>query len=268
MHRYSRSALSDHALMQSLEARAAGQCTSTAELLADMAEVDIRGLHVAAGYPSMYLYCVDHLHMSEDEAFMRIRAARTGHQFPAIFAAVADGRLHLSAVVMLSPRLTVENAGELISAASHQTKAQIASLLAQRFPQPDVPTMIEAMAAPAPAVPTLAAPAISGNQLVPEPVDSHHLPASVAPPPSAPPPRVKPLAPERFALQVTIDQGTHDLLRQAQALLGHQVPAGDVARVLHRALELLVHQLAAAAKAPARARMEDRAPSRGIAAAP
>ena len=46
------------------------------------------------------------------------------------------------------------------------------------------------------------------------------------PDPVAPPPppltRVKPLAPERFALQVTIGQATHEKLERAQALLRHR----------------------------------------------
>jgi hypothetical protein len=51
------------------------------------------------------------------------------------------------------------------------------------------------------------------------------------------------LSPERFGLQVTIGQETHDKLRYAQALLGHAVPTGDLAEVLDRALDALVTQL-------------------------
>jgi 5-methylcytosine-specific restriction endonuclease McrA len=69
--------------------------------------------------------------------------------------------------------------------------------------------------------------------------------APVAPEPvQVPPrPRVAPLSAGRYALQCTIDQPTHDLLRRAQALLGHAVPSGDVGQVLGRALELLVTRL-------------------------
>src|SRR5438093_92811 len=52
--------------------------------------------------------------------------------------------------------------------------------------------------------------------------------------------RLTPLAPQRFALQVTIDQETHETLRLAQELIDH--PA-DVAEVIKRALKLLVTQL-------------------------
>jgi hypothetical protein len=54
---------------------------------------------------------------------------------------------------------------------------------------------------------------------------------------------VTPLAPERFALQVTIGRETHDKLRRAQELLSHTVPSGDVAEVLDRALGALIHEL-------------------------
>jgi len=52
-----------------------------------------------------------------------------------------------------------------------------------------------------------------------------------------------PIALQRFALHLTIDQRTHDKLRYAQELLSHQVPSGDVAAVLDRALEALIRQL-------------------------
>jgi len=55
--------------------------------------------------------------------------------------------------------------------------------------------------------------------------------------------RLAPLAPERFALQTTVDQETHDLLRYAQALLGHAVPSGDLATVIKRSALALVREL-------------------------
>ena len=51
------------------------------------------------------------------------------------------------------------------------------------------------------------------------------------------------MASQRFALQVTVGQRTHDKLRYAQALLGHQIPSGDLAEVLDRALDALIGQL-------------------------
>jgi hypothetical protein len=55
--------------------------------------------------------------------------------------------------------------------------------------------------------------------------------------------RLSPVARERYALQLTIAQSTHDKLRYAQALLSHQVPNGDLSQVLDRALDALICKL-------------------------
>jgi len=67
--------------------------------------------------------------------------------------------------------------------------------------------------------------------------------AQHAPTPVGDRPRVTPLAPQRFGVQFTMDQETHDLLGYAQELLGHQIAPGDVAVVFKRALQALVPQL-------------------------
>jgi 5-methylcytosine-specific restriction endonuclease McrA len=54
---------------------------------------------------------------------------------------------------------------------------------------------------------------------------------------------VIPIAPERYAIQVTVPKVTHDRLRRAQELLRHRIPDGNVADILDRALELLVRDL-------------------------
>jgi hypothetical protein len=99
---YSLSHLSDHTLLRNLATLIARDRTTTAELLAHLAEVDERKLYLPAAYPSMYAYCVGELRLSEDAAFKRIQAARVARQFPAIFAAVADGRLHRTGVLQLA----------------------------------------------------------------------------------------------------------------------------------------------------------------------
>ena len=143
MTTYSLSHLSDGTLLQSFAAHLASHRTSTATLIAYLAEVDARKLYRPAGYPSMSAYCVGEFGMSEDEAYKRIGAARVAREFPAIFPALADGRLNLSGVVRLKPHLTSGNADELLERATHQSKAAIAKLIAERFPQPDAPTLVQ-----------------------------------------------------------------------------------------------------------------------------
>jgi hypothetical protein len=249
MTSYTFSDLSDHALLRQLADSVSQDRTTTARMLAQIAEVDERRLYLPAGYSSMFLYCLHELHMSEDVAYKRIRAGRTARQFPAVFAALADGRLHLAAVVLLTPHLTRAGADELLAAAERKTKAEIELLLAQRFPQPDVPTLLQAIAPAAANEEAGPQPTeTSAVQLAPGPVvpsvepksPVHRVPLAQ---PSSPRAKPVPLSPGRFALQVTVDQETYDRLRYAQALLGHALPSGDVPTVLKRALEALIEKL-------------------------
>src|ERR1043166_8516458 len=140
MNFYSLSHVSNAALLRDLATSVKQDRATTATMLAQIAEVDERQLYRAAAYESMYLYCLHELHMSEDVAYMRIRAARAARKFPAIFPAVADGRLHLTAVVLLAPHLTTGTADALLAEASHKPKPKSGLLLARHFPKPDLPT--------------------------------------------------------------------------------------------------------------------------------
>ncbi len=247
---YSLTHLSDPVLLHALTQLVAQDRVTTAAMLAHLAEVDARKLYRPAAYPSMFAWCVGELGLSEDAAAKRIRAARIARQFPAVFSMLADGRLHLSTLVLLAPHLTPESADELLAAAANQPRAGLEQLLAERFPRPDLPTLVQAITNDEPApgrVAELSCEPAPGRveelscELAPGPVQedvNQHAPGRVDQRA-----RVTPLAPGRFALQATIDQTTHDKLRYAQALLGHSVPSGDLAQVLDRALDALVAKL-------------------------
>src|SRR6185503_7225845 len=74
----------------------------TAQMLVCIAEADEQRLYAVDGYSSMYAWCVAELNLSEDAACDRMDAAKLGRRFPALLRAVADGRLHLTAVLMLA----------------------------------------------------------------------------------------------------------------------------------------------------------------------
>jgi 5-methylcytosine-specific restriction endonuclease McrA len=241
MKSYELSHLSDPVLLRDLAAAVARSSTATADVLAHIAEVDARKLYLPAAYPSMYAYCVGELRLSEDAAFKRIKAARAARRFPEIFKAVAEGRLHLSAVVLLAPHLTEDTADELLAAATHRSKSDIEQLLAERFPQPDMLAWVAAIPTPTDTR--------SAEQQAPGPVEDRLAPGRVgadlqqAPGPVGDRPRVKPLAPQRFAVQFTMSQVGRDKLRYAQELLGHRVHSGDIAAVFEQALDALVERL-------------------------
>src|SRR5260221_5025578 len=252
MNSYSLSHLSDHALLRDLATSVNQDRATTATMLAQIAEVDERKLYRPAAYESMYAYCVGELRMSDETAFRRIRVARTAREFPTIFPALADGRLNLTAALLLAPYLVRENAYELLAAAMHRTKAEIELLLAEWFPKPDLPTLVQAIA-PAVSADEAASPVVPSGEsnppnlmgpLAPEPV----VPTTErdAPPPMEPLPlrsRVAPLSADRFGVQLTFSRVAHEKLRYAQALLGHAVPSGDIAEVFERGLDAVIEKL-------------------------
>src|SRR5260221_13549188 len=118
----------------------------------------------------MSVYGVQELHMSEETTFGRIGVARTARQSRAIFSLLAEGQLNLTAVLLLTPHLSPKTADEPLAVAAHKTKPEIELLLAQRFPRPDVPTLVQPIAAPnASGAPTLGplGPSSEANLLAP-----------------------------------------------------------------------------------------------------
>jgi hypothetical protein len=168
------------------------------------------------------VYCTRVLHLSEDAALKRLRAARVARRHPQIFDAIAGGRLHLAGAVMLAPHVTDDNVDQLLAEAAHRTKSEIEVLVARLAPRPDLPTSI-----------TPIDPAERAS-------DAAELAPAPGPPPAPPATRMTPLSPERFALRVTISQETRDKLERAQALLRHRHPDGDLGAVIGRALDALL----------------------------
>ena len=243
--------LSDDALLHGFATLVAQDRRTTAALLAHIAEIDARHLYLRAGFESMRAYCMREIHLSEDAAITRITVARLARQLPALFLAIADGRLHLTAVRLLAPRLNAANVAEWIAAAANRSLGEIGVLLAHRYPQAESLRLDDGIA---PQV-VVVQPAGANSHVLkrasgtPQQMLDESLPAGATPVPVAVEvaPRVRtriaPLSPERYTLQVTLPGGTHDKLRRVQALLGHAVPSGDVAQVLDRALDALLLQL-------------------------
>jgi hypothetical protein len=232
MNSFSLSHLADGTLTRDLHALIARDRSTTAQLLAHLAEFDERRLYLPAGFPSMYVYCVEELRLSEDAAYKRIQAARAGRRFPALFIAVAEGQLNLTGVGLLAPHLTLENVAEMLEAARGRKKAEIEEWLARRFPRSESLPMLEVLPSASPRPGSQLAPAQVGDGLGPE--------KAVI---GAPQPRLSPVAPDRFMLQVSIGRETREKLEHAQALLSHQIPTGEIAEVFDRALDALIMRL-------------------------
>ena len=137
MRDYSLAHLSDERLLRDLAELMKRERAATVDVLVHIAEVDARKLFAVAGYASMHAYCVGELRLSEDAAFKRIRAARAGRRFQVLFAALAEGRIHLAGAYLLASHLTDENVHELLALATHRRRSEVEELVMARFPGPE-----------------------------------------------------------------------------------------------------------------------------------
>jgi hypothetical protein len=248
--------LSDAELVAEVKRFALCERKATVSLVAHLAELDARRLHLAAGFPSLFAYCRAVLALSEHEAYLRIEAARTARRFPAVLRLLAEGAANLTTIKLLAPVLTPENHAERLAAASRLSKREVEELVARWCPRPDVPFAARKVHEPTPSVPVRAAPgaasdvaaaepAILGPLQGPDPVTSPLIPpVPIAASSGQRRKPVTPLSEDRYEVRFTATATTLDKLRLAQDLLRHAVPDGDMARIVDRALTALLVDLA------------------------
>jgi hypothetical protein len=110
----------------------------TAEIIAHLAELETRDVHLRQGCPSLYVYCRDVLGLSEWEAYNRIEVGRAARRFPEILDLLGSGAVSLTAVRLLAPHLTADNHREILESARGKTKSEIEKMVARLSPRPDV----------------------------------------------------------------------------------------------------------------------------------
>jgi hypothetical protein len=249
--------LSDDELLRSLDALVSHSRRIEVDLVAHIGEVERRRLYAREACPSMFAYCRERLHLSEAEAYMRIRVARAARRHPPLLDMLRDGRLHLSAIVRLLPVLTHENRDALLARATFCSKRQILEIVAELSPRPDVPARMLRL-------PQQRQPDRAGVQ----PADEL-CPDTVAATPTPTPTRlelsisagacpgaafvssptrrtvVEPLSPGRYQVQFTASAELHDKLERLRGLMRSQFPDGDLAAVIDHAVSETLARLEA-----------------------
>jgi hypothetical protein len=247
---------------------------STARLVAHLAEVMERRLHLKQAYPTMTAYCRDKLGMREDDAGRRIVAARVARRFPRIYVLLEKGELSLSVICKLKHYITETNHEQLIEGVRALSYRKAEGWLAGRFPRVDVRSSVRKLpavkAAPAPCAALPGAeevgpsspnagqaglPAMilqTDSNVPPRPAhdEAPPNPATETPavPPSPPPRRAdsglcEPLSAARYRFQFSAGSELKAKLELARDLMSHANPSGDFAPIVERALDLLIAQL-------------------------
>ena len=211
-------ALSNDALWQSTLTANAARRRAIARLLAHLALIEERRLHLVHGYSSLYDLCVRWLGMSEGQAHRSVSGAHAAKCFPLALEMIADGRLHLTGLSLIAKRLTPENHAQLLEDVAGKTKAEILIVLARWFPKPDVPDRVEP---------------VSGGS---HPSEQGSLGLD-----GAPRSRVEPLSEGRFLVHFSGSAELKGKLEHAQNLMSHVSRKLEV--VFERALDALIREL-------------------------
>ena len=247
-----------------------------ADLVAHIGEVEERRLYAREASPSMFVYCTERLHLSEAEAYRRITVARAARKHEVLLAMLRDGRLHLTGIAMLAPLLTRDNRDAVLARATHRSKREIEELVAELSPRPDAPSVMRKLpeakrAGGAPG----SAPAGSAarDSLRKESFRLSNsfrtefyalrcreaVPTRLAPPSRRHGPAVvEPLSPARYKVQFTASADLRDKLERLSALMRSEVPDGDLAAIIERAVTEKLERL------EARRYAQTRAPRKGL----
>jgi len=242
-------ALSDHDLLVRIDALAGTERETTAELVAHLAALELRpSLYAAQGYGSLFAYCTYALRLSEDAACNRIDAARVCRRFPVVLDLLMSGSISLTSVRLLKPHLTEGNHQSVLARATHKGRKEIEALVAELAPRPDVTASVRKLPMPKPTGPSSTAsdlPLLGATPSLPSSPAPSMTPTTTAPSsaPSTSRPIVRASAPERYRVQFTIDEDTHDKLRRVQALLRREIPNGDPGLIFGQALGLLLEKV-------------------------
>ena len=204
--------VSDGRLLQRLKGLLAAEGRTEARLVAHLAELDERRLHLIGGQ-SLFEYCQKELGLSEGQAFYRITAARTARRFPIVFELLDRRQVHITTITLISKYLTEENHFEVLQEVRGLTKRRVLELLVRRFPKAGVEN------------------------------DIRRLPPRSGTVTAGPTGLLEPSKAERYCLQLDIDRETLEALELARDLMSHANPKGDLSVVVKRAAKVLVEQL-------------------------
>ncbi len=222
---------SDITLTLRLQDLAFNERTAIVTLLLHLAEFDRRELYAALGFPSLFVYCTTKLRFSEEAAYRRIHAARVSRKYPEVLPLIAEGRLQLSVIAILSAHLTDENRMELLGQACDKSFRDVQRLVACLAPQPEKADVIRHLPEPAPS-PTEDLPFMPGTPAPPL-IQPGSLPL---------PSKIEPVAPQRVRFSFTGNEALLRKFERARAVLWHKYPAGKLEDIFAEALDFLLNK--------------------------
>ena len=209
--------LSNEELLESFRTRVKRVNADEASIVAHLVEIERRRLHLDEACSSMWTYCLDREGFSENQAYVRLAAARVVNEFPLALEYLERGDLHLCGLAELRRALTSDNHEELLREASGKSTRAVKELVAARMPKPDVAPRIE------PIAPQAALPVVMSRAMASATQDE-------------PRPKIEPLSATRYRIEATVSAEAKEVIEDIKNLMAHRNPTRDLGIILEAAL--------------------------------
>jgi hypothetical protein len=242
--------LTDDELERNLLRLVAAESESTADIVAHIAEFEVRRLYAPKSFPGIFEYCTRVLGYSEGAAYLRIYAGRLSRHYPEILDLLRTRRLHLTAIRTVGPHLNQSNYRELLARSLAKTERELKFVIAAAAPKPEMKEIVRHF--PPPRIPPTPMSEHAEVSAIPEPPalsTPAAAPRQVSPVAEAARSRIEPLTPTRVRFAFT---GSEEFLRKvdrARELLKHRFPLGALEDVFAATVEFYLQS-----KDPARKR--------------
>jgi 5-methylcytosine-specific restriction endonuclease McrA len=212
--------LSDENLLALLKRLVDRERRAAAESLACMAELERRRLLPDTALPSLFLFCVKELRMSEETAFRRVRAVKAANRCPEVYSLLNEGTVNFTTLSMIQPHL--DSKPELLHAIRDKSKREVELLIARFMPEKPRPDAIRVVVEQPTAPPPVAA------------SESQATEGTASVPTSAYLSDTEPTARERVLAEIRF-QASGDFLaalERLRTILWHRFPNGRLEDVL------------------------------------
>jgi hypothetical protein len=230
---------------------AAAQKLATAEkktqvaLIAHLAEITRRKLHLDQGYASMFDYCLRALHLASGEIWLRLQVSSCCGRFPELLEELASGGLNLTSAGKVSAFLREDNKTTILQNCRGKTTREVEEYLCTLKPKPTVPSSIHRCPRSTQVMRTTEQIRESEHRLPGErelfPAENSEAATNAAdhaPPPAAKPSRLEVLGDERYHLHCTISAVQRRKLERLAEVLGIDNPVRNLPALLEQAIDI------------------------------
>jgi 5-methylcytosine-specific restriction endonuclease McrA len=236
------------------------------EFLLALAAFDRERRWVDLGYSSLFSFLTRELGLSAGAAQNRKTAAELVQKYPAVEAALREGRLCLSTVNEVAKVLTPENAAEVLPRYFGLSARDAAFVSASLRPVENPPKR-EFLVTPVrgsgsvEAPPAGASPLLQTHEVPPAPGASPSTTSPPLAPTPAPRPTIRPLDAERARMNITVSRRLLGKLAAARDALSHSNPGASEEEILEVGLDLILERQAKRRGLVAKPRKPSPAPS-------